>query len=159
MGDTGRRVTRRIFHSVRLRATSLSGKAIAVHVRAARRYCFSCVDRVAKVRVRKRCRVVSVLHSLSQVGGRCRHIRSTVTTIRRGKCKIIVPKLSSVQVRSPILVRRTKGCNIGVQTVSPSVRVVGTSVRARVTPVINDRRRTGSLVTCVHRKRRDGRKV
>lgn len=142
-----------------LRSMNLSSKAMGMEVHVGRRCCCEVLDRVDKVRVRDRCRLVRAVRRLMRVGRRCMGIRTTLRTIHKANCNIIIPGLSRVRVTRPRIVQRKGGCKMGVGSGDPSVRVVGTGVRARVTPVMKARRRTGSLVRCVSRNDREKRDV
>lgn len=145
--------------SALLRRIDLSSKGIHVQVTMGSVCCCRVLDRVDKVSVRDRCRLVRAVGRLTYVGRRFMGIRTTLRTMGKAKCKIIIPRLSRVAVRRPRIVHRKGGFKMGVQSGDPSVRVVQTKVRARVTPVINARRRTRSLVGCVERDPRQKRDV
>ncbi len=107
------------------------------------------LTRAAKLVVGSRRRLVSYLGRLSGTGGRCTHIGNTLRRYRTANCNVVVPSVDRLRLRRPRVIGRNKHCNIQLHTSTPSVRLVGTGVAARIDPVINDRGRSRSLMVCL----------
>lgn len=137
----------------------VSANGIVLQVSFYRGCCCRILDRLAKARVHDRCRLVSLVGRLSSVGRRFDRVGSTFTSIGVGNCKMIDPGGRRVRLSRPMVVGRKDECKMGVHSRTPSVRVVHTGVRARVTPVIKDRGRTRSLITCVGGRDRNPRNI
>lgn len=109
------------------------------------------LSRSANLAIRGRRDLVTAVHRLTSMGGRCSELGYTLSRIRTANCKVIVPSVSRLALRRPRLMGRNNGCKIGLSTDTPSVRVLGTGVGARITPVINDRDRSRRLMGCLLR--------
>lgn len=104
------------------------------------------LDRRANLRVNSRTKLVPYVVRLTGTGHTCRGVHDTVRRIRTANCNVIVPSVSRLSLRRPRVIQRNKQCNIHLRTDTPSVRVVGTIVRARLDPVIKARGRDRSLI-------------
>lgn len=128
---------------------SLKGKCTRVTMSVRDRLFCGIVSRRAKLSVARRCRLLGYVGALSRGRGRFSGVTRTCRRIRRANCKVIVPAVSRLALSRPRVVGRDKGCNVGLETDTPSVRVVGVFARARMAPVINSRRRSRRLISCL----------